>query len=625
MPVKREYKAIEINVVDGGVLAPDYPPDRIGQADYRAKENWRYDNGAEVEREGWADYRPNAAIAATTSRAMGTEVVQIGEAVRANGEAVPVGVSADKIYYWNWTTGAWTQIGSGYSTTPARRWQIVSLGSYVVFNNGTDLMCSWVIGDAAVTPNYEFREQGYACVDDISESNGMLLCFGITEILPAELSGILNGADPYGLVDASKVQRVAYRKLWSNIGNPRDFAATVPATGTAGTPTLTLDWPMASFQNGDELTIVGAGAAGGNLVANISNIVGTTVTLDTNLVTSVTGGATQKTTALNSVVGYLDLEDDGSEILRGMPLQNRVVVYKSSGQIFVGYYTGDLDQPWIYDRVYAPRDKPRTMRFPYTLVDVGGRYHLYAGERHFYTFSLGSQEPQIHPVLRHCERTLFFDKIAAYTTDYSTIKNQVYAAVNGCTSEVFFSFPAASLLVAHALVYDFENERASTVTEFDFTCAATVRKPTALKTSDQQEMYFIMGRSNGRVATYGRTNLNLLTMTRYGAAFDRILESGHLGFGQPRHEKALRSYEVVSQLADAQISVTLYGIDRTAKAWNTLDTFTLNGVGEGGLKTAHYLYAYFKDRITSNSGLGARISGRVWDVGLVPGQGITKL
>lgn len=620
MPVKREFKAIEVNVVDGGVLAPDYPPDRIGQADYTVKENWRYEDGAEVEREGWDDYQPNSAIAASTSRAMGTNVVQIGEALRANGEAVPVGVSADKIYYWNWTTGAWTQIGSGCSTTPARRWQIVSLGSYVVFNNGTDLPCSWVIGDAAVTPLYEFREQGYACVDDINESNGMLLCFGITEILPAELSGILNGADPYGLVDASKVQRVAYRKLWSNIGSPRDFAATVPATGTAGTPTLTLDWPMASFQIGDELTIIGAGAAGGNLVASIDNISGTTVTLDTNLVTSVTGGATQKTAALNSVVGTLDIEDDGSEILRGMPLQNRVVVYKSSGQIFVGYYTGDLDQPWIYDRVYAPRDKPRSMRFPYTLVDVGGRYHLYAGERHFYTFSLGSQEPQIHPVLRHCERTLFFAPVGASTADYSTIRNKVYAAVNGCTSEVFFAAPGIS-----ALVYDFENERASTVTDFDFTCAATIRKPVALKTSDQQELYFVMGRSNGRVATYGRTNLNPLTMTRYGTGFARTLESGYLSFGQPRHEKDLRSYEVVSQLAGAFIVVTLYGTDNTVRAWTTLDSFGLNGDDGQSIRHTHFLKNYFKDKIVSVSGEGARISGRIWDVGLVPGQGITKL
>jgi hypothetical protein len=334
----------------------------------------------------------------------------------------------------------------------------------------------------------------------------------------------------------------------------------------------------------------------------------------------VTGGATQKTAALNSVVGYLDLEDDGSEILRGMPLQNRMIVYKSSGQIFVGYYTGDLDQPWIYDRVYGPRDKPRSMRFPYTLVDVGGRYHLYAGERHFYTFSLGSQEPQIHPVLRHCERTLFFTPVAASTADYSTIKNKVYAAVNGCTSEVFFSAPGVA-----ALAYDFENERASTVTDFDFTCAATIRKPVALKTSDQQEIYFVMGRDIGRVATYGRTNLNLLTMARFSASFSRTLESGYLSFGQPRHEKALRSYEAVSQLAAAPIYITLYGTDHPTKAFTTLDIFSLNTAGGPAIRHTHFLFNYFKDKIVSSSGLGARVSGRTLEVGLVPGQGITKL
>lgn len=623
MPYKREFRLQEVSVIDGGRLAPDLPPDRIGPSDYTKRENWRYEEGAEVEREGWGDYQPNVAVAAATSKVMGTAIKEVGQVTRANGEVVAVGVSADKIYYWNWTTGQWTQIGTGYSTSPARRWQIEQLGSYAIFNNGTDLPCTWVIGDASVTPIYELREQGYACVGEILVANRMLKCFDVTEILDAELSGILNGADPYGLVASNKTQRIGYREVWSNIDNPRDFAAVVPGTGTAGSPTLTLDWPMASLQIGDELIILGAGAAGGNLTTTISNISGVTVTLAANIVTSVTDADTQKSTAINSIVAYSDaLMGDGSEVLRAMKLQNRVVVYKATGQIFTGYYTGDVDEPWVYDSAYAADGESRGLRFPYTLVDVAGRYHLYAGDRHFYVFSLGYQEPQQHQVLALCERTLFFNKIAAYTSDYSTIKNSVFAAVNGCTSEVFFKVPG-SAGNGTALVYDFANERASVVTAFDFDCAATIRKPTALKTSDQQELYFIMG-AGANVATYGRTNLNTITMTRFGAAFDRTLESGLIHFGQARHEKVVRSYALITQTPSVQVAATLYGTDHPAEAVSSLATFNLNGTSQPLIKYLHIQKNYFKEKLVSASGSTARISGRVWDVGLINDTGITR-
>lgn len=549
MPVKREYRSIEIPVSAGGHLASDLPANKIGQADFALKENMRYEDGFLVEREGWDDFQPNINIDPATTRAMGAAVKQIGEAVRPNGERVPVGVADDKVYYWNWTTGAWTQIGSGFSASPARRWQIQNLGGYTIFNNGTDLPFTWVIGDAAVTPIYELREQGYACVGEILVANRQLKCYDVTEILPAELSGILNGGSPYGLVAANKTQRIGYREVWSNIDDPRDFAAVVAGTGTAGTPNLTLAWPMASLQNGDQITILGAGTAGGNLTTTISNIAGTAVTLGTNIVTSVTGASTQKPTAIDSIVAYSDaVMGDGSEVLRAMKLQNRVVVYKATGQIFTGYYTGDISEPWIYDSAYSVGRESRGLVFPYTLVDVSGRYHLYAGGGHFYTFSLGTNEPTEHPVLRLCEKTKFFDQLTALGVDQATLRDTVFAEINACTSEVFFFIPGQSgptvESTGSALAYDFENERADVVTSCGFTCAASIAKPTGLKAADPKETIFIMGRSNGRVATYGRSNLNLQTMARFGNGFTRAAESGLLDFGAPAHEKAVRSYLV---------------------------------------------------------------------------------
>lgn len=628
-PVQHDFDDIELSVVDGGVLAPDYPPDRIKPTDYTVKDNFRYSDGAEEDREGWDDYRPNTGVAASTSRVMGTAIKQVGEARRANGETVPVGVSAGKIYYWNWSDGEWKEIGTGYSTTVATRWQIENVGSYVVFNNGTDLPCTWVIGDASVTPIYEFREQGYVCAGTMTESNGMLLLEDITEILPDKLSSVLNGGTPYGTVSSANTQHYGFRKVWSNINNPRDFAAVVTGSGSAGSPNITLAWPMASFEVGDEITIIGGGTAGGNLTTTIKSISGTALELDTNLVTAISDAAIQKTTALNSVVGYLDLEDDGSIILRSLPLQNRVVTYKSSGEIFVGYYTGDLDQPWAYDRVYSPTGENRGVRFPHTLIDIGGKYHLYAGAKHFYMFSLGSREPERHPVLRHCERTLFFDPIAAATTDYTTIRNVVFAAKNGCTNEVFFKVPHSTPANSHALVYDFENEKASRVTGFVFDCAATIRKPIAAKASDEQEVIFIMGWTDGttgKVATYGRSNLNLITLNRFGSGFTRTLETGLISFGHPNKYKRVVRYGINCNLANSAISVTLYKTN--APQISPTSVFTKSNLNASGQVTIVGLLeqaCYFKEKIERVSPSSAmRISSRVWRVAVIPGEIVSR-
>lgn len=621
MSLKRESRPVEIAVIDGGRLAPDVPPDRLSAADYTVKRNWRYDSGYEVEREGWQDWQPNSAIAASVSRVMGAaSVEQVGEAVRANGETVPVGVANGKIYWFSWTNGLWTEIGTGYSTTPARRWQILNTGGYVVFNNGTDLPCTWVIGDAAVKPIYELREQGYACVGEITASNNMLLCWDITEILPAELDGIMNGGSPYGIVAADKVQRYAYRKVWSNIGNPRDFAAVVNGSGADSQAVLTLAWPMASFEAGDEVIVVGAGTLGGNLTTTILSIDEEEITLATNILTTVSGAAVFKSAALNSIVGFLDLEDDGSEVMRALPLQNRVVAYKSSGQIFLGYYTGDLDEPWIYDRVYSATGESRGLRFPYTLVDVAGRHHLYAGDRHFYTFSLGDNEPQIHSVLQPCEQALFFTPAAALG---ATARTRIFAAMNGCTSEVFFFVPGANEAAGSVLAYDFANARASSIDAAGFTSAATIRRPIGAASASREELWFLLGRDNGHTALYGASNLTVITRARFGAAFDRVLESGLIHFGAPFEEKDVRSYVVVADQV-AALTVVISATDRPSKAVSTLATVSLNGTSQ---PTIHYLHArraYFKDRITCAAGVGLRISSRMWDAAIVPARGQTK-
>lgn len=626
MAIESKFNDIEISVSDSGRLAPDFPPTKIGPSDYVVKNNFRYDKGYERFREGWDKFAPNAGKPSTPQETMGSlGIKQTGQAERANGETVPIGIDGKTVYWFNWSTGTWVSIGSVSTSTPKRRWQIINIGDYTVFNNGTDLPFTWVIGDTSVTPIYELREQGYASVDEITQSNGMLLCFGITEIIPSELSGVLNSGDPYGPVSPNKTQRYAYRKLWSNIGDARDFAAVVDGNGTAGSPNMSLAWPMSSLVAGDEIVVLGGGAAGGNFTTTISSITSTSLVLAANLITSVTGAHIQKITALSSVVGYMDLADGGGEIMRALPLGNRIVAYKTSGYIFTGYFSGDINEPWVYDTSYGPMgeqvQESRGLRFPYTLIDVGGRYHLYAGDRHFYKFSLGSQEPEVHPVLGMCEDSLFFSQIALLS---SIVENDIYAAQNSCTSEIFFKVPFTTPGFSSALVYDYTNEKASVCTDFNFTCAATIRNPSGLKSASRSETIFIMGGADSLVTLYGKTNLRTLTMKRRGVDFEKRMARGMVSFGYSKKVKDVTGYELQTDLEGHPIDISIFGTTSPSKAGSALASFTLNESNGPTLQELWLSHVLFTESISSTAAADVGIIGSLWVVALMDGGEVMK-
>src|SRR5690606_7746175 len=147
----------------------------------------------------------------------------------------------------------------------------------------------------------------------------------------------------------------------------------------------------------------------------------------------------------------------------------------------------------------------------------------------FYRFRLGSQEPVIDEVLEDCEDALFFSLVG------DADENDVWAADNACTNEVFF-FRAGS-----ALAYDYAHGSTDHVTGADFTCAATVHKPLADGFGDESELWFIMGDSSGEVTQYGATNLEVVTQQRYGVNFASVWQTGLGDFGNGRDQKIVRT------------------------------------------------------------------------------------
>ncbi|MDQ5978465.1 MAG: hypothetical protein QG602_1439, partial [Verrucomicrobiota bacterium] len=403
MPVKRELVPFPVKLSDGSRLLPDLPAGTIGPANFDEKINFVSEIGEVRKRAGWDYPAPTDDWLGDglADFADGQPAEEIDAVRRPNGTYAIVGCGAGLIKYFDYDTNQWVQIGSGYSTAydaGFRWWQIVDVAGYAVFNNGRDLLCTWQVGDVAVTPLYEFREAGYASCGLICEYvDGVLMCADILEINDASMAAVMNDPLPYKtIVDGATTTRITFRRVWSNEGDPRDFAATVPGTVAASSTALTLAWPMASLAIGDEIIINGAGTSGGNLTTTIGNISGVNVTLDDAAVTTATAQDVYLSTAESSIVGYDDIEDDGSAIVMQIPLKTQLITFKASGHIWQTYYTGDLDTPFAKDRVTKKRGV--APRFPRAVVcvtnDNNEEYLVFPGAKHFYRFDLGSQAPQ---------------------------------------------------------------------------------------------------------------------------------------------------------------------------------------------------------------------------------------
>lgn len=637
MPVKRQYASVPINLATGGRLLPDLPVGLIGAANFDEKVNWVSEIGEIRKRSGW-DYPAPMGDWDGDGLADfddGNPAEAIAAVPRPNGTYAVVGAGGGKIKVFDYDLNSWDTIGSGFSTKADagfRWWQIVDVAGYAVFNNGRDLPVLWQVGDATVTPLYELREAGYASVGLIVEYvDGVLMCADILEINDEDMSAVMNNVLPYKtIVDSAETTRITFRRVWSNEGDPGDFAANVPGTVTLGSPNLTLAWPMASFQAGDEVIVNGAGTAGGNLTTTILTISGVNVVLANNALTAVSSADVYKSSALNSIVGFDDIEDDGSAIVLQIPLKTQLISFKASGHIWQTYYTGDLDTPFAKDRVTKkPGIAPRFPRAVVNIVnDDNEEYLLFPGAKHFYRFDLGSQAPQQAKLFMGAEKELFFSRIKGLG------KFEVWAADNTCTDEIFFAYLWEEYETGYyganravALKYAKDCESISEVDGFNFTCAAPVQKPLAGFHGDDTETWFLMGDGDGKITLYGETNLEVLTRRRYGEKFDASIGGGLTSFGVDDTGKYVRRFSITSSKPDASqgMEVTIYGTRSANVAPVVLETRTLTDPRFPGAMGLYYRKPYYKYRIVADTDGDLRIAGFVWRVGAADTQDIDQL
>lgn len=311
-------RPVEVRVDQGGRLI--LHAEDAGIANWTVKRDWRRYLGNEIRAEGFDQFRPN--INLTDQPPTTDPITLVTQLRRPNGDmALVVGTQTDLwVYqynpltylaretsyvdsgYINSPTLAWRQIGSGFSAS-GRRWEAVTINGYLVLNNGVDLPVTYQVGDFAVQPIYELRENGVVSVGTIAVCNDVLLCGDVTFIISDDdLAKVMNGPTPYGLVDPSLCQRYQWRIIWSLPNLPRRFGVVIPCSVASGSLLVTLAFATKALQVGQQIEILGAGTNGNNLTTTITYISASTIAL---AVAGVLAGAIQAITVTNPGGGYL--------------------------------------------------------------------------------------------------------------------------------------------------------------------------------------------------------------------------------------------------------------------------------------------------------------------------------
>lgn len=636
------YQPTTLRPTEGGQLSTRPSQEVSSVNNYVTKENWRRDLDQEIRREGWLYFQP------ATDRELGTQHLAVNAPVtllhmvrRPNGRTAVIAAAGDKLYrffaledpyyfvdaymeddcvYIDCEQADWIVIGEGFDTTTAHRWEAVDINGWVILNNGVDLPVSYRVEDYAVTPLYELRENGIVSVGTIAAYNSMLVCADTTEIRDDYFDLVLGGVDPYGPVSSDYTIRVQYRIVVSNLGDPTSFGsngnASVSANGTViYWTTFRPSWAVA----GAEITIAGAGTLGGNLTTTIVSSGLLTSIIAAPAVTAVTSALVLGTAFIGGTAGRYDLQDDGSQILKMLSLETRLVVYRNKS-IFLGSYSGTEGNPLSFEKVY---EGDKTLYYRYTLVSVDGLYHLFAGANSILRFDLTTRSPAEIDPLELC-KDLF------YETATLVNENLIFAENNPINKEVWFCYPITETGLSggptgyRVLAYDYLYGTCSTI-DSGFTAAAYVEKPLSTVASRATENWFILGTSDGFVLQNGKTNEGFEIFSRLGEAYTSTLKGGLVAPATDFNETDLRSYvlKYSSHSAEYPVQVTLY---KTNSPQDPVTQFVSRLLDTPRLRNLFPVWAraiYFQDKLTVG-GIDnpVRLSSRTFETSSVDSRSV---
>lgn len=440
--------------------------------------------------------------------------------------------------------------------------------------------------------------------------------------------------DAYGTV-TTFIDRIQYQVAWSMPDEPTRWGPTVPISARAGEYAFTLRYPLRSLAVGDDVTLVGAGPAGGNLDTTIVAIreLGRLIQIADIIVTTTVGGYLVRTDAPNSLIGTEYLQGDGSGILRMLSLDQTLVIYKDT-TIFLAAFTGVVEAPWAFTDLNTPDDK--TLFYRWSVVDVQGDYHLYAGKNGFFRFDLTTRVPSYVDTLEFVSN-LYFQEEDTVDIDAA------WAAINLLTNEVWFHIPNEES-TDKFICFDYKFNTTST-TDMDVTAAATVKRPTTELQVEQTDDWFVMGNAESTILIYGlsktplnswdgrreiyyRRSSNPYTTEKSG--YTSRLKSGLSDFGAPDKEKDLDSMTPFlasqqSDLGEPEIRVNFYGTSNAATPPRLLDFTTVSIPSLQNLIPVFFRQHFFQSELViSGMDNPVRYSAQTWMVSGIPSKGVVR-
>ena len=393
-----------------------------------------------------------------------------------------------------------------------------------------------------------------------------------------------------------------------------------------------------------ELTIVGAGAshAGGtadNMTGIILYMSGSSVILDTFADTSVIRAVVQASDAIGSIVGYEDLQDDGSGILKMLPLADQLVIYKDSS-IFIGQYIGTVGQPFAFMPRRIQKEQGLFYRNTLWLAETPTEmFHVYAGRNSFYRFDLTNQQPMILPKFESCSN-IFFSQATLDNTE------SIFASENGITHEIIFVMPSTNPIwyAERMLCWDYKQDTLST-SAVAISSAATVRKPITGLAAGAEEDWFLMGMPAGTVVLYGKTNIPQQAPDWAGGtdifyrrdnnpyaavknAYESALWSGLGAFGNDFAEKDCRYFMTLwaSQSPDTPVIVGVWGCQNANLAPTLIASKAfLTPITQNLLPLlARRFYYQSSIRIQGFDFKPARLAGSIWNVAPIDSRSLPR-
>lgn len=456
--------------------------------------------------------------------------------------------------------------------------------------------------------------------------------------IPAGIIGVDNPATYAAFTEKQFINRISYRLIWSMVDLPRRFSPVFKGRMQANTYVLTLDQPAKSIQIGDQLTVSGAGIDGGNLDAIVTYVSADRVIhLDTAASTTVgieffdSDGNRQitdpapvtKTDAVSSIVGYEDLQDDTSGIIRILELGGQLVVYKDTA-VVVARYLADIDQPFAFHLRRIPSS--HALFYRNTLVMVAGAYHVYAGRESFFAFDLVNQFPSVI-VEFEMMKDLFFDVARLENTA------SIFAADNILTKEIFIAL-SPQTGDDRVICYDYSSRPGTIATSsMKISAAASVKRPDSGGSTGETEDWFVMGNTDGVVLLYGYlaqaeavlANAKRIHFRRelapYSAtkiAYSAVLKSGLGHFGSQFNEKDIRAWVILLSGKSRQTPLTfeLLVARETQEGETVAGTATVTPPQT--MVSLHFRAFYLGDRITVNVlDTPLELVGRIFDVSSV--------